>query len=1189
MSRTTRGKLTKSQDLARIQAKMKRGGSLKDASNISKRISAGLEDLKNLDFKDSTPTNLVRLTATLADSLNSSLEQRLLMDGVSKEDHQQYLDLMNGTLTMLREGFVSILEETHSVSQDLSMGALSNMGVLRGQLKEHIKTVDSVLSPVIEPIFEDFKKWLKKDYSNELSRALLGSLEKIKPGDVSALYLGGQSPKELISLQESLVELKEMMQRSKNIPTQWIAGVDSVLGDTKASMDAKLKELNESDPVFRALKAKQEAATTRLEALYKSEQQELDKINARRKSALGRIGAAVRFQSPREMSLNELQERKSGSALSRATGGVQDLGILGSLLGKISVNEGSLADRMMGDYLKRNPNQREEAEKEAEEFSRKLEERMEKNRTQVEIKDSVITLERRQEFQTNKLDGLEDQISRLGSTADQILRKLMALDGQQPLQEDSNAPNPYDDLFGNNGGPDIDMDNGVDREGRRRRNGGRRTPRNARGGRLPRMASKFNKLGGLKTAGIIGGTLIAAGGAYQYATAESSSERTDAVGETGGAIAGMVVGGKAGAAIGGTVGAFFGGIGAVPGAAIGGLIGGGIGAAAGSSVGKWVSSLFKDPQDEIPDEIKSKGPDAELAYIDSILSPAILNSPEMDEEKKQNAMKQLIEYSKGLDRNKSPTDFVWGYSDRRILTEMEESGLIPNITELKKRYRTLTPEDYRAILDMSPKGSAVLKRNPEAVLGERNIPKPGEVSLPLVFPISSQSDELSNRIQNASGSLAYYQSGGASSSPYSMMQSAYSNSTQAVQTAMGLSPVSVNSGLVRKIDNGDGTSQVREGGSRAWRNNNPGNLRFGDFAKRKGAIGADAQGFAIFKDRASGESAQRDLLKGTYGDNSISQMMERYAPRSENDTDGYIKMVAKATGLSPDARISDMNEEQFSSLVAAMQKKEGWKEGSVSSVASGSSSEKAMEFAKTSANNPLIGSFNDQIKAQTEKAISKGVGYQFGSKNLDSGAIDCSGWIAAINKNVMQQFNSQSDTPIFDLKDQKLFETNAAGIIDNVAKKTGFMLEGGDVQAANLRAGMLIGENNGTGRGTNRGIDHITQVVQGPDGQMMVSQSQGGKGVTMTPLDQYLAAKNKRGSSLYAVDPMKLADPGAMKQDPLLALNAKIDQVLATSSKGGQGSSDSQAPFWDRKDMMDSAVESLKAQEFLAGDTLRVV
>jgi len=63
----------------------------------------------------------------------------------------------------------------------------------------------------------------------------------------------------------------------------------------------------------------------------------------------------------------------------------------------------------------------------------------------------------------------------------------------------------------------------------------------------------------------------------------------------------------------------------------------------------------------------------------------------------------------------------------------------------------------------------------------------------------------------------------------------------------------------------DGKRLTRYGGSRAWRNNNPGNIRHTEFARRHGAIGS-AGGFALFPDYLIGR-------------NAISTTISRYAPR----------------------------------------------------------------------------------------------------------------------------------------------------------------------------------------------------------------------------------------------------------------------------------------------------------------------
>ena len=59
----------------------------------------------------------------------------------------------------------------------------------------------------------------------------------------------------------------------------------------------------------------------------------------------------------------------------------------------------------------------------------------------------------------------------------------------------------------------------------------------------------------------------------------------------------------------------------------------------------------------------------------------------------------------------------------------------------------------------------------------------------------------------------------------------------------------------------DGSSVRFIGGSRAWRNQNPGNIiSAGNFAKDHGAIGS-AGGFAVFQNYETGKAALFSLLK----------------------------------------------------------------------------------------------------------------------------------------------------------------------------------------------------------------------------------------------------------------------------------------------------------------------------------------
>ena len=131
----------------------------------------------------------------------------------------------------------------------------------------------------------------------------------------------------------------------------------------------------------------------------------------------------------------------------------------------------------------------------------------------------------------------------------------------------------------------------------------------------------------------------------------------------------------------------------------------------------------------------------------------------------------------------------------------------------------------------------------------------------------------------------------------------------------------------------DGRKVVRSGGSRTWRNNNPGNMESrGGFASRLGAIGS-AGGFAVFPDYATGRAAFSALLHGKrYIGLSIAKAIERYAPPEGNDTAGYIRLVARFSGLSTDRKLADLTPVEFESLLDAMERVEGWKVGTEQAV-----------------------------------------------------------------------------------------------------------------------------------------------------------------------------------------------------------------------------------------------------------------
>jgi hypothetical protein len=134
----------------------------------------------------------------------------------------------------------------------------------------------------------------------------------------------------------------------------------------------------------------------------------------------------------------------------------------------------------------------------------------------------------------------------------------------------------------------------------------------------------------------------------------------------------------------------------------------------------------------------------------------------------------------------------------------------------------------------------------------------------------------------------------------------------------------------------DGDKQRREG-ARNWRNNNPGNIEFGQFSQSMGAVGSDGR-FAVFPTLAEGSKAKEELLFGSrskYVNLSIADAINRYAPPTENNTAAYINSVVKALGVPPTTILGTLDSGQKSTLLSAINQVEGFKEGKVLQAATG--------------------------------------------------------------------------------------------------------------------------------------------------------------------------------------------------------------------------------------------------------------
>lgn len=124
-------------------------------------------------------------------------------------------------------------------------------------------------------------------------------------------------------------------------------------------------------------------------------------------------------------------------------------------------------------------------------------------------------------------------------------------------------------------------------------------------------------------------------------------------------------------------------------------------------------------------------------------------------------------------------------------------------------------------------------------------------------------------------------------------------------------------------ENGD--HLLRSGGTIAWRFNNPGNLRPGSKYTLHIGKGKTKSGvFLIFPTTEAGRTEKKGLLLRKYKDDSVTQMMELYAPRIENDTDKYVDYITAKSGIDKEAIVGRLSEAELSALMQAMEQYEGF-------------------------------------------------------------------------------------------------------------------------------------------------------------------------------------------------------------------------------------------------------------------------
>ena len=126
--------------------------------------------------------------------------------------------------------------------------------------------------------------------------------------------------------------------------------------------------------------------------------------------------------------------------------------------------------------------------------------------------------------------------------------------------------------------------------------------------------------------------------------------------------------------------------------------------------------------------------------------------------------------------------------------------------------------------------------------------------------------------------------------------------------------------------------------SRGYRNNNPLNIRRSR-DKWKGMSPKQTDpAFVQFQTMAYGYRAAFVLLRTyrqKYGYNTIRQIVKRWAPPSENNTDRYIENVSRWTGIDPDKLIAGQDANAMMAIVAAMSRMENGVQARMEEVAEG--------------------------------------------------------------------------------------------------------------------------------------------------------------------------------------------------------------------------------------------------------------
>jgi hypothetical protein len=128
----------------------------------------------------------------------------------------------------------------------------------------------------------------------------------------------------------------------------------------------------------------------------------------------------------------------------------------------------------------------------------------------------------------------------------------------------------------------------------------------------------------------------------------------------------------------------------------------------------------------------------------------------------------------------------------------------------------------------------------------------------------------------------------------------------------------------------EGAEFLHSGGTRAWRNNNPGNLIGSEKSGR--SIGKGGR-FAAFASHDEGIAALKFSLTNFYSGRKLDEVFKKYAPATDdNDPEHYIVLVKKFSGLDSTRTIGSLTDAELDKFIGAIERVEGWKEGKVEAI-----------------------------------------------------------------------------------------------------------------------------------------------------------------------------------------------------------------------------------------------------------------